>query len=240
MAAKQIALSVQHNADLADHHRWPVARGGGNHMMSAAGSSVAAAATVRPCTAITSRTVQALGQESDVPFPLDQIELLRWPGDGARRAAAAERGTPRLLLVANGALPPRLDPGEDWIRIPADERDLLARMQRLAAEFDRRSRPPYIEADVVLRYAGRTVVVSEGEGAVLRPLIASFGELVTWDVLRRCLWPDAQRTARAMSSRVFRVRARIEPIGLTIYTIRGRGVVLDHDDRPTRVGTPTS
>jgi hypothetical protein len=37
------------------------------------------------------------------------------------------------------------------------------------------------------------------------------------------------------------VRARIEPIGLTIYTIRGRGVVLDHDDRPTHVlGTPVS
>ncbi len=209
-------------------------------MSAAAGPSAVVGATVRPPTAITSRKGHGLGQEFDMPFPLDQIELLRWPGDGDRRAAAAERGTPRLLLVADGALPPRLDPGEDWIRIPADERDLLVRMHRLAAEFDRRSRPPYIEADVVLRYAGRTVVVSDGEGAVLRPLIARFGELVTWDVLRRCLWPDAERTARAMSSRVFRVRARIEPIGLTIYTIRGRGVVLDHDDRPTGVGTPTS
>jgi hypothetical protein len=170
----------------------------------------------------------------DIPFPLDGIELLRWPADVARRAAAAERGTPRLLLVADGTLPPRLEPDEDWIRVPADERDLLARMQRLASGFDRRRRPPFLEADVVLRYGGRTVVVSEGEGAVLRPLIAGFGELVTWDVLRRHLWPDAERTARAMSSRIFRVRARIEPIGLTIYTIRRRGVVLDHDDRPTQ------
>jgi hypothetical protein len=175
------------------------------------------------------------GRESDMPFPLDEIELLRWPGDGARRAAAAERGTPRLLLVAAGALPPRLDSNEDWIRIPADERDLLDRMQRLAAEFDRRRRPPYLEADVVLRYGGRTVVVSDGEAAVLRPLIARFGELVTWDVLRGHLWPDAERTARAMSARVFRARVRIEPIGLTVYTIRRRGVVLDHDDRPTQV-----
>ena len=170
-----------------------------------------------------------------MPFPLDEIELLRWPGDGARRAAAAERGTPRLLLVAGGALPPRLDSNEDWIRVPADECDLLARMQRLAAEFDRRRRPPYLEADVVLHYGGRTVVVSDGEAAVLRPLIARFGELVTWDVLRGHLWPDAARTARAMSARVFRARVRSEPIGLTVYTIRGRGVVLDHDDRPTHV-----
>ena len=176
-----------------------------------------------------------------MPFPLDEIELLHWPGDVARRAAAAERGTPRLLLVADGALPPRLDPGEDWVRVPADERDLLARMQRLAVEFDRRSRPPYLEADVVLRYGGRTVVVSKAEAAVLRPLIVRFGELVAWDVLRTELWPDAERTARAMSSRVFRVRSRIEPIGLIIYTIRGRGVVLDHDDRPTHApGTPAS
>jgi two-component system, OmpR family, response regulator len=209
-------------------------------MSAAAGPSAVVGTTARPPTAIMSRKGHGLGQEFDMPFPLDQIELLRWPGDGARRAAAAERGTPRLLLVADGAPPPRLDPGEDWIRIPADEHDLLARMQRLAAEYDRRRRPPYIEADVVLRYAGRTVVLSGGEGAVLRPLIASFGELVTWDVLRSCLWPDAERTARAMSSRIFRVRARIEPIGLTIYTIRGRGVVLDHDDRPTRVGARPS
>jgi DNA-binding response OmpR family regulator len=170
--------------------------------------------------------------ETDMPFPLDEIELLRWPGDVARRAAAAERGTPRLLLVAEGALPPRLDAAEDWIRVPADERDLLARMQRLAAEFDRRRRPPYLEADVVLRYGGRTVVVSEGESAVLEPLVARFRELVTWEVLQSHVWPDATRTTRALSSRLFRVRARIEPIGLTIYTIRGRGVVLDHDDRP--------
>jgi len=175
------------------------------------------------------------------PFPLDEIELLRWPGDMARRAAAAERGTPRLLLVSDGVLPPRLDAGEDWIRVPADERDLLARMQRLADEFDRRRRPPYLEADVVLRYGGRTVVVSGGEGEVLRPLIAHFGELVTWAALRGHLWPDADRTARAISSRIFRVRSRVEPIGLTIYTIRGRGVVLDHDDRPSRVpGRPAS
>ncbi len=198
-------------------------------------------ATVRrlttPCVVSPERVV--LGADADLPFPLDEIELLRWPGDSARRTAAAERGTPRLLLVADGALPPRLDPGEDWIRVPADERDVLARMQRLAAEYDRRRRPPYLEADVVLRYGGRTVVVSEGEGAVLRPLIARFGELVTWDVLRSQLWPDAEHTARAMSARVFRVRARIEPIGLTIYTIRGRGLVLDHDDRPSHVpGTP--
>ena len=58
---------------------------------------------------------------------------------------------------------------------------------------------------------------------------------IAYDVLQRHLWPDAERTARAMSAHVFRVRVRIEPIGLTVYTIRGRGVVLDHDDRPTQV-----
>jgi DNA-binding winged helix-turn-helix (wHTH) protein len=121
------------------------------------------------------------------------------------------------------------------MRIPADERDLLARMQRRADEFDRRRRPPYLDAEVMLRYGGRTVVVWAGEGAVLGPLIAHFGELVTWDVLRSHVWPDAGRTARAMSSRILRVRARVEPVGLTIYTIRGRGVVLDHDGQPTHV-----
>jgi hypothetical protein len=237
------ALYRTAHADPADMAQRQVAQGDGCHMMSdaATGSSEVGVTAFGPLTAITSSEGPALGRESALPLPLDEIELLRWPGDVARRAAAAERGTPRLLLVADGALPPRLDPGEDWVRVPADERDLLARMQRLAVEFDRRSRPPYLEADVVLRYGGRTVVVSKAEAAVLRPLIVRFGELVAWDVLRTELWPDAERTARAMSSRVFRVRSRIEPIGLIIYTIRGRGVVLDHDDRPTHApGTPAS
>jgi DNA-binding winged helix-turn-helix (wHTH) protein len=173
------------------------------------------------------------GREPEMPFPLDEIELVRWPGDGARRRAAAERGTPRLLLVAGDAPPPRLDPDEDWLRVPADERDLLARMQRLAAQFDRRRCPPRLDVDRALRYGGRTVVVSRSEAAVLRPLLARFGELVTWDGLRHHLWPNGDRTFRSMSARIFRLRARLEPIGLTIYTIRGRGVVLDHDDRPT-------
>jgi len=206
---------------------------------AALGRSEILGATLRPPPAVISSQEPVTDRGPEMPFPLDRIELLRWPGDIAGREVAAERGTPRLLLVADDALPPRLDPDEDWIRVPADERDLLARMQCLAAQFDRRRRPPQLADEAVLCYGGWTVVVSQAESAVLRPLLARFGELVTWDDLRHQLWPGGTGTVRAMSARVFRLRSRLEPIGLTIYTIRGRGVVLDHDDRPTHLpGAP--
>lgn len=66
--------------------------------------------------------------------------MLRWPADAARRDELAERRLPRLLLVAEGVLPPRLDPDEDWIRTPAGERDVWARLRALADRHDERRR----------------------------------------------------------------------------------------------------
>lgn len=51
--------------------------------------------------------------------------MLRWPAAAARRDELAEDRLPRLLLVAEGVAPPRLDRDEDWIRVPADEREVI-------------------------------------------------------------------------------------------------------------------
>lgn len=97
------------------------------------------------------------------------VELVRWPAEADRRQALAAGGVPRLLLVERGSTsPPRLDDDEDWIRLPADERDVWARLDRLAVHHARRLRRPRLSDEGVLDYAGRRAVV----GVQCAPLLA--------------------------------------------------------------------
>lgn len=166
------------------------------------------------------------------PSPRPEVELLRWPADAERREELAARQVPRLLLVEDDVAPPELDAEEDWIRVPTDERDLWARLQRLALRHHERRRRPQLGDGVMLDYLGQTVIVSEGEGEVLRCLLAHFGELVRWDDLLAELWPDGDGTTKLANARVSRLRSRIAPVGLVVHNIRGRGVMLDHGEPP--------
>ena len=61
------------------------------------------------------------------------VSLVRWPDEAARLADLRERRVPRLLLVAPDAAPPVVDEEiEDWVRLPADARDVDVRARRLA------------------------------------------------------------------------------------------------------------
>jgi hypothetical protein len=157
------------------------------------------------------------------------VELVQWPAEAERRAELAAHGLPRLLVVAPGvAPPPRIDREEDWIRLPADERDVWSRLRRLAVLHERRRRRPRLTDEVVLVCGDRRVVVSPGDARLLGPLVEHFGELVLWDRLTADLSPTSASSRRARWARVARLRARIEPAGLVVHAVRGRGLLLDH------------
>jgi hypothetical protein len=80
--------------------------------------------------------------------------LVRWPSEAEQRARLAERNIPRLLLVDDGISPPdALDCLEDWIRLPAAEPDLRARIDGLLARGRVHLRTvPEIDDHGVLRY----------------------------------------------------------------------------------------
>src|SRR5262245_63017716 len=68
------------------------------------------------------------------PEPPADVVLLRWPEEQPRLERLRVAGTPRLLLVGEDLLPPSsVDPLEDWIRLPATEDDLRARVATLTA-----------------------------------------------------------------------------------------------------------
>ena len=59
--------------------------------------------------------------------------MLRWPDEHGQREALSQAGGPRLLLVPDGQEPPPVeDCLEDWIRVPAAESEVRARVDALA------------------------------------------------------------------------------------------------------------
>src|SRR5687767_376295 len=111
-------------------------------------------------------------------------QLVRWPGERHRREDLARLGVPRLLLVEAGAGIPDVADDEDWIRVPAGEHDLWARLAALAKAADRRRRPRLLDG-VVLEHDGRTVVLARRDLRLARLLVDHYGGSVTWDDVRR-------------------------------------------------------
>ena len=65
---------------------------------------------------------------------VDGVALVRWPAEQVRLDRLRGAAHPRLLLVAPGAAPPlHGDVLEDWMRLPGESGELVARMRRLAS-----------------------------------------------------------------------------------------------------------
>jgi DNA-binding response OmpR family regulator len=157
------------------------------------------------------------------------VVLVRWPSDGPELARLRAQGVPRVLLVEGGGPPPALvDELEDWIRLPADEVDLEARI----AAIDRRARErwssaPTLDDDGVLRFAGRWVPLPPVEARLAAALLARAGAVVSRDALGRAGWPDGSPGRNALDVHVLRLRRRLAPVGLAIRTVRSRGYLLE-------------
>src|SRR5687768_8818823 len=64
---------------------------------------------------------------------MTDVVLVRWPDEAERRRQLLEAGRPRLLIVAAGVpAPAPEDCMEDWVRVPAEESDVRARIESLA------------------------------------------------------------------------------------------------------------
>lgn len=157
------------------------------------------------------------------------VELVRWPSEARRRDELAAACIPRLLLVSADAAPPRELLGvEDWIRVPADERDLFVRIARLDARHRLDTAPRPVLDELVLRNEDRSVVLSPLEAAIVQPLLEQFGELVLRDAIIAAAWGDG--IERSLSSHIRDLRVRLATVDLQLLTIRSRGFVLEHAD----------
>lgn len=164
--------------------------------------------------------------------PLTDVAMLRWPAEAERRERLRGEGRPRLLLVDGDApAPVAADQLEDWIRLPAPEPDLRARVERLVrAAVDAAIDHPRVDEDGLLRFASRWVSLPPVESRLAGALVDRMGSVVSREVLTRAAWPDGDAPGRnALDVHMARLRRRITELGLSITTVRSRGYLLDLD-----------
>lgn len=155
----------------------------------------------------------------------NDVALINWPAETGRLETVRADGLPRLLLVEAGAPPPgNVDPLEDWVRVPAPDEDVRARLATLAARADHVV--PNVDGDGLLHYDGRWVGLSPVEQALALALTERFGAVVSRDTLGRRAWPGGAPTRNALDVHVLRLRRRIAAVSLEVRTVRSRGYLL--------------
>lgn len=155
--------------------------------------------------------------------------MLRWPLEDKRRVALAASKTPRLLLVEGATTPPDLeDCLEDWVRLPADDEEVRARLAALtrrAAEHV--TVVPVLDGDGVLRVGPTWVSLPPVESRLATALLERFGAVVSRDSLGRAGWPTGAPGRNALDVHMLRLRRRVAPVALAIRTVRSRGYLLE-------------
>jgi DNA-binding winged helix-turn-helix (wHTH) protein len=157
------------------------------------------------------------------------VVLLRWPAESGTRNRLSVTGEARLLLVEAGHPPPTvIDCLEDWIRVPAPEEDIRARVDALTLRRQAHEHaPPGIDEDGVLRFRGRWVALPPLEARLTASLLQRFGAVVGRETLIKSVWPGGSPGRNALDVHVLRLRRRIAPLELAVRTVRSRGYLLE-------------
>ena len=157
------------------------------------------------------------------------VTLLAWPDEDERRRHLILVGGPRLLLIAAGLPPPPVaDCLEDWIRVPAPEEELRARVDALTARMGAHCQlRPALDLHGVLRFGDRWTALPPLEARLTEALLSRFGAVASREALIRAGWPCGAPGRNALDVHVLRLRRRLAPLSLAIRTVRSRGYLLE-------------
>ena len=169
----------------------------------------------------------------DVGLPgMDGFEVLR------RLRAEAQR-VPVLLLTAGDAVDDRvhgLDLGaDDYVAKPFARSELAARVRALIRRSQAHAGPKVVHGpltlDTVARRAflnGEPLELAGREWAVLEVLLAKVERVVSKDAIIQAVanWGE-ELSLNAIEVYVSRLRAKLEPAGIRIRTVRGFGYMLE-------------
>jgi DNA-binding response OmpR family regulator len=157
------------------------------------------------------------------------VEVVRYPMEGIRLDELRREGCPRLLLVEGDADPPLiLGDDEDWIRSPADPRDVRARLDRLMNRMvDGVGKSPCLDDDGVLRVGEKWVSLPPIEARLVKALLERQGAVVSRETLAAKGWPGTSPARNVLDVHVLRLRRRVAGVDLVIRTVRSRGYLLE-------------
>ncbi len=169
----------------------------------------------------------------DVGLPgMDGFEVVR-------RLRAAGQALPVLVLTARDALDDRvhgLDLGaDDYMAKPFAMPELAARVRALIRRSGAQTGPRIVHGplvvDTVARRAflhGEPLLLAAREWAVLEVLLARVEKIVSKDAIIQAVanWGE-ELSPNAIEVYVSRLRAKLEPAGVRIRTVRGLGYMLE-------------
>jgi DNA-binding response OmpR family regulator len=132
-------------------------------------------------------------------------------------------------MLEEGVAAPILDDElEDWIRVPASEGDLRARMDGLRRRAEAMATPtPDLDEDGVLRCGADWVSLPPVEARLMGALLDRYGAVVSRDALAKAGWPAGSPGRNALDVHMLRLRRRVGPLDLAIRTVRSRGYLLE-------------
>lgn len=84
----------------------------------------------------------------------------------------------------------------------------------------------WIDDGGLLHHGRVWVALPDLEWRLMELLVARIGQLVRREELTAAGWPEGRSGPSALNVRITKVRKRLQPLGLTIKTVRGRGYVL--------------
>jgi hypothetical protein len=155
------------------------------------------------------------------------VAVLRWPEQQDDRERLDRHVLPRLLLINDETAPPCSHSClEDWIRLPAAEEDVRARLEALLDHASRHPPTPTVDPWGQISFRGGTIFLSPRETAIAKILAGHFATPVTDEELITQAWPDGDATGTAVRVHISRLRKRIAKVGLTIKTIRAYGYMM--------------
>ncbi len=153
----------------------------------------------------------------------DDVVVVRWPEQRADAERLTRLQRPHLLLVEPGIAPPViLGCLADWIRLPADDIDMRARLAALAARAEQHPAVPLVDEFGELSFLGRRVFLSPIDQRIAELLVKSFDRGVPDRELFERIW-ESEGEPSKVRVHVSRLRQRIRPLGLEITAIRGFG-----------------
>jgi two-component system OmpR family response regulator len=169
----------------------------------------------------------------DVGLPgIDGFEVLR------RLRAAGDR-TPVLVLTARDALDDRihgLDLGaDDYMAKPFAMPELAARVRALVRRSQAQTGPKIVHGPLVMdtlarraQLGGVPLDLAAREWAVLEVLLARVEKIVSKEAIIQAVasWGE-ELTPNAIEVYVSRLRAKLDPAGVKIRTVRGFGYMLE-------------
>jgi DNA-binding response OmpR family regulator len=132
-----------------------------------------------------------------------------------------------LLVARDAELPRSIGPAEDWVRMPADERDVAARARNLCRRLAQvATEPPRVVAGTVV-HGDRRAVLSDLEAKALEVLLDAVGTIVPRERLTASVWPEGPPSPRSLDALLYRLRQRTAEVNIHVLASRGRGVTVE-------------